>query len=124
MLSVKKLFFLSTCSTCQRIIKQLALPSDLELIDIKQTNIDLESLEFIRDKAGSYELLFSKKAMKYKAQGLDKKTLSEPDYKEKILEEYTFLKRPIICYNDFLSIGNSSEEVGKAILYFQELSTF
>lgn len=121
---MKKLFFLSTCSTCQRIIKQLALPSDLELIDIKQTNIDLESLEFIRDKAGSYELLFSKKAMKYKAQGLDKKTLSEPDYKEKILEEYTFLKRPIICHNDFLSIGNSSEEVGKAILYFQESSSF
>lgn len=121
---MKKLFFLSTCSTCQRIIKQLALPSDLELIDIKQTNIDLESLEFIRDKAGSYELLFSKKAMKYKAQGLDKKTLSESDYKEKILEEYTFLKRPIICYNDFLSIGNSSEEVGKAILYFQESSSF
>ena len=121
---MKKLFFLSTCSTCQRIIKQLALPSDLELIDIKQTNIDLESLEFIRDKAGSYASLFSKKAMKYKAQGLDKKTLSESDYKEKILEEYTFLKRPIICYNGFLSIGNSSEEVGKAIIYFQELSSF
>jgi len=124
LLSVKKLFFLSTCSTCQRIIKQLALPSDLELIDIKQTNIDLESLEFIRNKAGSYESLFSKKAMKYKAQGLDKKALSESDYKEKILEEYTFLKHPIICHNDFLSIGNSSEEVGKAIVYFQELSSF
>ena len=119
---MKAVYFLSTCSTCQRILKQLNLPSDIALIDIKQTNIDGEALDEIAGMAGSYEQLFSKKAMKYKALGYDKRTLSELEYRHIIVEEYTFLRRPVIVYDDFFSIGNSKEEVNKAIAFFENLS--
>jgi arsenate reductase len=119
---MKSVYFLSTCSTCQRILKQLNLPSDISLIDIKQTNIDGEALDKIAGMAGSYEQLFSKKAMKYKALGYDKRTLSELEYRQIIVEEYTFLRRPVIVYDDFFSIGNSKEEVNKAIAFFENLS--
>lgn len=119
---MKSVYFLSTCSTCQRILKQLNLPSDIALIDIKQTNIDGEALDKIAGMAGSYEQLFSKKAMKYKALGYDKRTLSELEYRQIIVEEYTFLRRPVIVYDDFFSIGNSKEEVNKATAFFESLS--
>ncbi len=119
---MKTVYFLSSCSTCQRILKQLNLPSDIALIDIKQTNIDSEALDKIAGMAGSYEKLFSKKAMKYKALGYDKRSLSEIEYRNIIVEEYTFLRRPVIVYNDFFSIGNSNEEVNKAIAFFENLS--
>ena len=119
---MKAVYFLSTCSTCQRILKQLNLPSDISLIDIKQTNIDGEALDKIAGMVGSYERLFSKKAMKYKALGYDKRTLSELEYRQIIVEEYTFLLRPVIVYDDFFSIGNSKEEVNKAIAFFENLS--
>ncbi len=119
---MKAVYFLSTCSTCQRILKQLNLPSDIALIDIKQTNIDGEALDKIAGMAGSYEQLFSKKAMKYKALGYDKRSLSEIEYRNIIVEEYTFLRRPVIVYNDFFSIGNSNEEVNKAVAFFENLS--
>jgi arsenate reductase len=119
---MKSVYFLSTCSTCQRILKQLNLPIDISLIDIKQTNIDGEALDKIAGMAGSYEQLFSKKAMKYKALGYDKLSLSEIEYRNIIVEEYTFLRRPVIVYDDFFSIGNSKEDVNKAIAFFENLS--
>ncbi len=119
---MKAVYFLSTCSTCQRILKQLNLPSDISLIDIKQTNISAEALDEIAGMAGSYERIFSKKAMKYKSLGYDKRTLSELEYRHIIVEEYTFLRRPVIVYDDFFSIGNSKEEVNKAIAFFENLS--
>jgi arsenate reductase (glutaredoxin) len=119
---MKSVYFLSTCSTCQRILKQLNLPSDISLIDIKQTNISAEALDEIAGMAGSYERLFSKKAMKYKSLGYDKRTLSELEYRHIIVEEYTFLRRPVIVYDDFFSIGNSKEEVNKATAFFENLS--
>ena len=61
--------------------------------------------------SGSYESLFSKRAMKYKAMGLKDKTLSENDIKNLIVDEYTFLKRPVILLNDEIFVGNSKKIV-------------
>jgi len=67
---------------------------------------------------GSYETLFSRRAMKYKSMGLKDQKLSEKDYKRLITEEYTFLKRPVFVANSwtikgsFMKIsGNDLEEV-------------
>ena len=68
----------------------------------------------MKKKAGSYEALFSRVAMKYRALGLDKKELTEPDYKKHILEEYTFLKRPVILIGNEISIGNSKKAIAAA----------
>ena len=94
---MKKIYTLSSCSTCQRILKELNPAKELEIIDIKQQNIDEQTLDLLKEKVGSYEALFSKKAMKYRGLGLHEMKLSEADYKRYMLEEYTFLKRPFMA---------------------------
>lgn len=108
---MKKIYFLSTCSTSNRIIKELGLDDSFEFQDIKTNKITAEQLEQMAKMNGSYESLFSRRAMKYKAMGLKEKTLSESDYKELILEEYTFLQRPVIIVNDKIFVGNAKKTI-------------
>jgi len=104
---MKKIYYLSTCSTCSRIIGELDLKNkSFDFQDIKTEKISAAQLSGMKKMAGSYEALFSRVAMKYRALGLDKKQLTEEDYKNYILEEYTFLKRPVIIINDKIFIGN------------------
>lgn len=111
---MKKIYHLSTCSTCQRIIKELDPSSDVLLQDIKTEKITATQLEELKDLAGSYEALFSRRAMKYRSLGLNDMQLEEDDYKKYIVEEYTFLKRPVILIEDSVFIGNSKKVVEKA----------
>lgn len=115
---MKKIFYLKSCSTNQRILKQLNITDDVELQNIKEQNIDEETLDFLKEKVGSYEALFSKKAMKYRSLGLNEMNLSEADFKKYMLEEYTFLKRPFIIHNDVVFIGNAKSTVEAAIESF------
>jgi arsenate reductase len=110
-----KAYHLSTCSTCQRIIHELGLvEKGFELQDIKQQNISAAELDSIKEKVGSYEALFSRKAMKFRSMGLDKMALTEADYRRLILEEYTFLKRPVILVGDAVLVGNAKATVAEA----------
>ncbi len=108
---MKKVYHLSTCNTCQRIIKELGIGEEFEYQDIKTEKITEEQLEAMKVLAGSYEQLFSKVARKYKELGLKDKTLSEEDCKNYILEEYTFLKRPVFLVDGRIFIGNSKKNV-------------
>ena len=108
---MRKIYYLSTCSTCTRIIKELNLDDSFEFQDIKANKITIEQIEHMQKMSGSYDSLFSKRAMKYKSMGLKEKNLSETDIKELILEEYTFLKRPVVILNDKIFIGNSKKVV-------------
>lgn len=111
---MKKLYYLKSCSTCIRIIKTLDLPSDVVLQDIKSDAITAEQLEELHKLSGSYEALFSKRAQRYKALGLKDKNLTENDFKNYILEHYTFLSRPVLVYDDQIFIGNSAKTVEAA----------
>lgn len=107
-----KIYYLSTCSTCSRIITELGLKNKkFEFQDIKTEKITSSQLAEMKKLAGSYEALFSRVALKYRALGLDKKKLSEDDYKKYILEEYTFLKRPVIIIKDKIFVGNSKNNI-------------
>jgi arsenate reductase (glutaredoxin) len=109
---MKKIYYLSTCSTCARIITELGLKTKkFEFQDIKTEKITPAQLLEMKKMAGSYEALFSRIALKYRALGLDKMTLKEEDYKKYILEEYTFLKRPVIMLKDKIFVGNSKNTV-------------
>lgn len=108
---MNKIYYLSTCSTCKRIMSELPMES-FEKQDIKTEAITESQLEEMRDLAGSYEALFSRVAMKYRSMGLNEMTLSEEDYKKYILQEYTFLKRPVFVINEQIFIGNSKKNVG------------
>lgn len=108
---MKKVYFLSTCSTCKRIINEVQWPQDIEFIDIKKRCIDLDALEWLKAKLGTYEALFSKKAQRF---GEVKQNISnDNDYKKLMLSDYTFLKRPVILYGDFYSVGNDKQAVQK-----------
>ncbi len=111
---MKKIYHLSNCGTCQRIIKELGLGDDFTFQNIKEQNISGEELDAIKDKVGSYEALFSRRAMKYRAMGLHEKQLNEDDYRKLMLEEYTFLKRPFILIDEDVFIGNTKKTVAAA----------
>lgn len=117
---MKKIYYLSTCETCNRIINELELKEkDFEFIDIKQNIISEHDLEIVKQTVGSYENAFSKIARKYNEQKLAEKNLQEQDYKQLILQEYTFLKRPVIFYKDTVFVGNSKsviETIKKTII--------
>jgi len=108
---MKKIYHLSTCTTCKRIIAELNLDSSFQFQDIKTNKITLKQIEEMAKLSGSYESLFSRKAMKYKALGLKDKSLSENEIKLLILEEYTFLKRPVIIIDNAIFIGNNKKTI-------------
>ncbi len=110
-----KIYHLSSCSTCQRIIKSLNDGAGFVLQDIKSERITPEQLDEMRDKAGSYEAMFSRRALKYRALGLHEKQLSEQDYRDLILQEYTFLSRPVIFIHGKIFVGNSKKNVDAAM---------
>jgi|TARA_B110001454_G_C12331942_1_gene272265 arsenate reductase len=114
---MKKLYYLSTCDTCKRIIKELNLPSDVVLQDIKSNPITVVQLEQMYNLSESYEALFSKRARLYKEKDLKNASLTENDYKKYILEHYTFLKRPVLIFNDQIFIGNSKKVISSAKEY-------
>ena len=106
---MKKAYHLQNCTTCQRILKELEW--DNETQEIRSEKITSLQLEKMANLAGSYEALFSKRAIKYKTMGLKNKSLSESDYKQLILEEDTFLKRPVFIVEDEIFIGNSKSAI-------------
>lgn len=111
---MKKIYYLSTCDTCRRIIKRLGGLDDFIKQDIKTEAIMAVQLKEMRDMAGSYEALFSRRAVKYKEMQLKDRVLEEKDYKRLILEEYTFLKRPVIISGNHIFIGNEEKNVAAA----------
>jgi arsenate reductase len=115
---MKRIYHLSTCSTCKRILKEINPDSTIELVDIKVNNIDACTLDWVQSKVGSYEALFSKKAQKFRLQGLHEKQLTEVNYRALLLEEYTFLKRPFCIDGENVTIGNTKDQVAKAVEMF------
>ncbi|MCM4166700.1 hypothetical protein KCTC52924_01549 [Arenibacter antarcticus] len=111
---MKKIYYLSTCDTCKRILKELEPNTEFELQDIKAEAITPEQLEEMALLAGSYENLFSKRARLYNERNLKEQNLSESDYKNLILEHYTFLKRPVILTDNHIFVGNSKAEIAAA----------
>ena len=105
---MKKIYHLGTCSTNIRILKELNL-KDVDLQDIKKEPISKSQIDEMAKIAGSYEALFSRKAIKYRSLGLNEMKLSESDYKNYIIEEYTFLKRPVAIIDNKIFIGNSKK---------------
>ncbi|MDH3322382.1 MAG: arsenate reductase [Flavobacteriaceae bacterium] len=105
---MKKIYHLKTCDTCRRILKSIPLDG-FELQEIKNDPLTLEQLEELKHLSGNYESLFNRRAKKYRAMDLKNETLSEKDYKQLILQEYTFLKRPVVIHGNDIFIGNSKK---------------
>lgn len=118
---MNKIYHLGSCSTCQRILKELQPSSNFEIQDIKHNPITESELDFLKEKAGSYEKLFSKRAQLYKQRNLKEQSLTESDYKNLILEHYTFLNRPVIVIDNEVFVGNAAKTVASAKLVMERL---
>ncbi len=108
------IFYLASCDTCRKIIKSLPKNS-LVFQDIRQEPITAQQLDELHKLAGSYDALFSRKAQLYKSRDLKNQKLTETDYKNLILEHYTFLSRPVFVISGKIYIGNSAKNVEAVI---------
>lgn len=109
---MKKIYHLGNCTTCQAIIKETGIDrKGFDMQDIKTEPITPAQLDDMKKLAGSYEALFSRRAMKYKEMGLKDKALTEKDYRQLILDEYTFLKRPVVMMGNTLFSGSEKKTV-------------
>jgi len=118
---IKKVYHLSSCSTCKRIIKELNLAEGFELQNVKENPISAEALEALVNFSGSYESLLNRRSVLYRDRKLKEQTLSEADYKALLLEHYSFLKRPIIQIEDAYFIGNAKKTIESAKVFIENL---
>ena len=110
---MKRIFYLSTCDTCKRILNSWNTDG-VEIQDIKTEPMTADQVDHIIGLAGSAEALFSKRARKYKELGLKDQDLSDAEVRELIIDEYTFLKRPVLVLDDKIFVGNSKKVVEAA----------
>lgn len=115
---MNKIYYLASCDTCRKIIKTLPKDNDLVFHDIKQNPLTEQEIDKLYQLSGSYEALFSKKAVLYKTLGLKDKNLTEADYKKYLLEHYTFLSRPVFIINNEVFIGNTQQNMLKVMKAF------
>lgn len=88
--------------------------SDYILQEIKTEPITVQQIDELFELSNSYEVLFSRRAKKYKQMDLKNQNLAEKDYRQLILDEYTFLKRPVIVVADEIYVGNTKKRVTKS----------
>jgi len=106
------MYHLGTCTSCQAIIKETGIThKGFALQEIKSEKITPAQLDEMKALAGSYEALFSRRAIKYKEMRLKDKKLTEQDYRNLILQENTFLKRPVTIKGNKIFIGNDKKTV-------------
>lgn len=109
---MKKFYHLGTCTTCQAIIKETGVDkAGFVMQDIKTEKITPAQLDEMKKRTGTYEALFSRRALKYKELGLKDKSLTEKEYRHLILDEYTFLKRPVAILDNAIFVGNDKKTV-------------
>ncbi len=107
---MKKVYFLQTCDTCRRILKDVNIEG-FEKQEIKANPITVEQLDELYKLTNSYEGLFNKRAKLYREMALKDQDLQEKDYRQYILDEYTFLKRPVFIVGDDIFVGNSKKTI-------------
>ncbi len=121
---MNKIYYLKTCDTCKRILKKIKEKigsnkfNSFKFQEIKSESITVIQLEEMFNLSKSYEALFNKRAKKYTKRGLKNENLTEQDYKSLILEEYTFLKRPVIIYENDIFIGNNKKVLAQLFKKF------
>ena len=93
---VNTFFHLSTCNSCKKTMKSLSLPNSFNKINIKENPITKIQLKELYNYTKSYE----------KIKNIE---LKDNDFKHLLLEHYTFLKRPLMFYNNKLYIGDSEK---------------
>lgn len=88
--------------------------TEFEVQEIKEHPLTEAQVDEIGQLAGSFEAVFSRRAMKYRQWGLNEMDLQEADYRKYLLEDYTFLKRPVFIIGNESFAGNAKKTVEAA----------
>ena len=67
---MKVVFYLKSCNTCTRIIKELKLDSSFIFREIKSNPLTIREIEMIHDLSKSYESVFNKRAKLFSEKNL------------------------------------------------------
>ena len=106
---MNQFIYLSTCDTCKRILKDVNLPKDITLRDIKKNPLKPNELKSFKNITGTFRSLLNNRAQKLR--NIDTETLSEEKIFSLLSEHYTYLKRPILHFNGQLLIGSSKKNI-------------
>lgn len=93
-------------------MQQLDFPPEVKQIDIKKTPLNEAMLELLYKHSGSYAALLNTRAQKLR--GVDQKTLTEKQIKTLLLEHYSYLKRPVLLFNQEIFVGNAAATIQAA----------
>lgn len=119
MINNNKVYYLPNCDTSKRVIRQASLGEGFDFHDIRKHPLSAEEVDSLAAMAGSYEALFSRRANLYKERNLKDEYLNEKDYRNLLLEHYTFLKRPVVVAGDEIFIGGQEKVVNQLMSYLE-----
>lgn len=96
-----KFYWLPHCTTCQKAAKYLESKghSIAEFRDVKSGPLRREEIEQLAELVGGVEDLFSRRAIKYRSMKLSERELTSEEIIGLMVDEYTFIKRPVLVSN-------------------------
>jgi arsenate reductase (glutaredoxin) len=112
-----KFYWLPNCSTCVK-AKKFLDANNIEindLRDIKSDRLSRAEVENLVEIIGGADGLFSRRAIKYRELGLNKREVSNAEMLDLMTEEYTFIKRPVLVI-DGKAIAGFSEKAWNAVV--------
>lgn len=97
-----RVYGLPHCSTCRKALDYLAGRGVEveEFRDIKANPLSEPEVRELAAAAGGVDALFSRRARKYRALGLHERELSEAEMLRHMMDEYTFVTRPVVACDD------------------------
>ncbi len=107
-----KLYGLPHCSTCKKAVEFLENAGvEVENFhDVKENRLSRKEIEKLVKLVGGVDKLFSKRAMKYRSMGLHEKDLSENELIDHMVDEYTFIRRPVLVADKVALAGFSKKK--------------
>lgn len=115
---VEEFYWLPYCSTCTKAEQHLkdAGIKIKKYINLKEEPVTKATVKKLIKLAGGTEAIFSKRAMKYRAWGLHEKTLSDDEMLDYMVQEYTFIKRPVLVTSDKQILAGFSKKRYDALI--------
>lgn len=107
-------YYLDTCNTCKRIKQTLSLPASIKLVNVREYPLTVDQLSNLFEYTKSYKALLNTRAQLLRKRNLKADELSEEKVKALLLEHYSFLKRPILIFQNQAFIGNARATVEEA----------
>ena len=109
---VEIMYWLPHCSTCVK-AKTFLEEHGVHVKathDIKAERLPKATVAKLAKAVGGADKLFSKRAMKYRSMGLHERDVTETEMLELMVEEYTFIKRPVVVFKDEATLCGFSQK--------------